>query len=169
MVFCFLAAYMRVNQYQLVCRREGQQQSRHPVLLVINSPLLWLGCSVPVLFELHYCRWTVTDINKHWWNAAKRGQVVRRVPPELFLNGDPPLFLDFFEMMHIHRDNMSRDQNPLFPLAFLFWVVVIGSAVAVAFDLIAAWLVSVFLWCLRASAVRACACLGWPIATAFND
>ncbi len=51
-------------------------------------------------------------------------------------------YLDFFEMMNIHRDNISRDANPSFPLAVLFWVVVIGAAVAMVFDLAAAWRVS---------------------------
>eukprot|EP00750_Incisomonas_marina_P009392 INCI15987.4.p1 GENE.INCI15987.4~~INCI15987.4.p1 ORF type:complete len:191 (+),score=15.08 INCI15987.4:43-615(+) len=91
-------------------------------------------------WDVFYIRWwTVLNINTHWWSAAKRGQVDRRVSPELYLHGDPPLFLDFFEMMNIHRDNISRDVNPGFPLAILFWVIAIGAGVAAIFDLTAAW------------------------------
>jgi hypothetical protein len=79
------------------------------------------------------------NINHEWWSAAKRGQVVRRVPPQLYLASDPPIYVDFFEMTRIHGDNMSRDVNPHCPLAVLFWVAGIGAAVALAFDLAAAW------------------------------
>jgi len=61
------------------------------------------------------------------------------MPVQLHLSADPPLFLDFFEMMNIHRDNISRDLNPGFALAYLFWIVAIGFVIAVGFDLAAAW------------------------------
>lgn len=87
-------------------------------------------------------RWSIFNINKQWWQAAKRGQIVRNVDPALYLGSNPPLYLDFFEVMNIHCDNISRDQDPYFPLAYLFWVIAIGVWIALIFDLTAAWTVS---------------------------